>query len=92
LRVARSSIAIAVSSVLHPEHLVGRVAAVVAESIPTDKPAVGAECSIDPGDDGLYIFGPEPPGELLLVDLDLEAEEIVVNLVNSVVIPVRQPR
>jgi hypothetical protein len=41
--IAESSVAAAVSSVLHLEHPVGRVAAVVAESIHTDEPAVGAE-------------------------------------------------
>jgi hypothetical protein len=60
-----------VSSFSHPEHPVGRVAAVVAESIHMDEPAVGAECGVDPGGDGPDIFGPEPPGELLLVDPDL---------------------
>jgi hypothetical protein len=87
LHVAELSVAAAVSSVLHLEHPVGRVAAVVAESIPTNEPVVGAECSIDPGDDGSNIFGPEPPGELLLVNLDLEAKEFEVNLVNPVVVP-----
>jgi hypothetical protein len=36
---------------------------------------------------GPYIFGPEPLGELMLVDPDLEAEEIEINLVNPVVVP-----
>jgi hypothetical protein len=85
--VAESSVVATVSYASHPEHPVGRVAAVVAKPIHTDEPAVGAECGVDPGGNGPDIFGPDPPGELLLVNPDLEAKEIEVNLVNPVVVP-----